>query len=666
MKKIDYEHFTRIKVPGSMLTKNGELFFRLSKADAKNDRYVNDLWRYKDGILRPFTSFGKMGEYILSEDGIIFTAIRDDADKKEAENTLPFTVLQKMPYDGGEAVEFLRLPLAASRFNFLSDGRFFFIEEFSEEEARALAKCEGDRKKAYEELKGEEDYHVVDEVPFYFNGEGFINKKRSRLCLYDKGEIKPITHELSDAMVLEISPDESKLIYASYSFSDVHYEENRLYELDINTLISKEITIRDNTFHGGALYTPKGELLVFAYIHKEHGLNENPYVYKRVGEKWEVLYGDGVLTFDNSVLSDLESHNIVNAPAMIRDGKFFFVENVVHAGQIMSLDLESGAVTQITHSEGDITEAIFYEDGFMAITAREGGSYELSRISLDGQNEERVSHFNDDVMAEYDFSKPTEISFINENGTEIFGWVLSPAGYVPGKKYPTILDIHGGPKCSYGTVYFHEMQLWASLGYAVIFCNPTGGDGRGDSFADIRGLYGEIDYRDIMKFTDLAIEKFSFIDKDNMGVTGGSYGGFMTNWIIGHTNRFKAAASQRSISNWLSFFGTSDIGYVFMNDQTDSDLWQSPEKAWNASPLKYANKCQTPTLFIHSDEDYRCPLEQGMQMFSALRIHGVPARMCIFKGENHELSRGGKPTHRIRRLKEITQWFDHYLKGEDK
>ena len=134
----------------------------------------------------------------------------------------------------------------------------------------------------------------------------------------------------------------------------------------------------------------------------------------------------------------------------------------------------------------------------------------------------------------------------------------------------------------------------------------------------------------------------------------------MTNWIIGHTDRFRACASQRSISNWVSFYGVSDIGPEFAEDQNDTTLWPSAEKLWAHSPLKYADKVRTPTLFIHSFEDYRCPIDQGYQMYTALAVRGVESKMVLFRGENHELSRSGKPQHRIRRLKEITDWFENH------
>ena len=136
----------------------------------------------------------------------------------------------------------------------------------------------------------------------------------------------------------------------------------------------------------------------------------------------------------------------------------------------------------------------------------------------------------------------------------------------------------------------------------------------------------------------------------------------MTNWIIGHTNRFKVAASQRSISNWISKFGTTDIGYYFVDDQIGATPWNGMEKLWEHSPMKYADRVNTPTLFIHSEEDYRCWLAEGIQMFTSLKYHGVESRLVMFREENHELSRSGKPKHRIKRLEEITNWFDHYLK----
>jgi acylaminoacyl-peptidase len=208
------------------------------------------------------------------------------------------------------------------------------------------------------------------------------------------------------------------------------------------------------------------------------------------------------------------------------------------------------------------------------------------------------------------------------------------------------------------------MQMLANQGYFVFFTNPRGSDGRGNEFADIRGKYGTIDYSDLMTFVDKVLETYPQIDASRLGVFGGSYGGFMTNWIIGHTNRFAAAATQRSIANWISFYNTSDIGEVFGDDQCGGNPWDDYEKLWNHSPLKYARNVKTPTLVIHADEDYRCPLSEGLQMYSALAMQKIDTKMVIFKHENHELSRGGAIRRRILRLEEIMDWMDKHLKGE--
>ena len=240
---------------------------------------------------------------------------------------------------------------------------------------------------------------------------------------------------------------------------------------------------------------------------------------------------------------------------------------------------------------------------------------------------------------------------------------MKPANYDPTKTYPGLLTIHGGPRVIFGSVYFHEMQFFANEGYFVFYTNPLGSDGRGNAFADLSGRHGSVDFDHVMALTDEVLKMYPQIDEKRLGVMGGSYGGYMTNWIIGNTTRFAAAASQRSISNWVSKCMTTDIGYYFNMDQIKADPWNSPDKMWTHSPLKYANMAKTPTLFIQSDEDYRCWMGDAIQMFSALKFFGVETRMCLFHGENHELSRSGKPTHRLRRLKEMYDWFEKYLKA---
>ena len=300
------------------------------------------------------------------------------------------------------------------------------------------------------------------------------------------------------------------------------------------------------------------------------------------------------------------------------------------------------------------------------------GFYQQNRSEIylvhNPKNLQRLTYFNSQNLSTV---KPLPLSITSRFDREaVNGYVLLPPDFRQEARasYPLILDIHGGPKTVYGSTYYHEMQVWANLGFVVCCTNPHGSDGRGNKFADIRGAYGQQDYDDLMDFLDAVLKTYPQIDSKRLGVTGGSYGGFMTNWIITHTKRFQAACTQRSISNWLSFYGTSDIGYLFATDQNKvKDFSLEDQKTlWEHSPLHYINNAVTPTLIIHSDADYRCPYEQGMQLHTALTALGVPNKLCVFHEENHELSRSGRIKAREQRLNLITHWFLQYLQADNK
>ena len=204
------------------------------------------------------------------------------------------------------------------------------------------------------------------------------------------------------------------------------------------------------------------------------------------------------------------------------------------------------------------------------------------------------------------------------------------------------------------------MQVHTANGYGVILLNPRGGQGYGQEFVkSILGDYGNEDYEDLMLGLDYCLTEYPEIDKNQVYVAGGSYGGFMTNWIVGHTNRFKAAVTQRSISNWLSFYGTSDIGPFFVKYQLESDL-SDVEKLWKMSPLSHAHKAKTPLLVLHGEEDLRCPQEQGEQMYTAMKKNEIPTKMVVYPESSHGLSRQGLPNLRMDRIQQIVNWFEEY------
>jgi len=258
---------------------------------------------------------------------------------------------------------------------------------------------------------------------------------------------------------------------------------------------------------------------------------------------------------------------------------------------------------------------------------------------------------------------------ISKDGTEVDAWIVRPPGFDPKRKYPVILTIHGGPFTQYGTGFFDEFQVMAAGGYAVLFSNPRGGSGYSAEWGRaIRGPvggvgpgWGTVDFEDVMGVVDTALETFDFLDADRMGVIGGSYGGYMTSWIVGHTNRFKAAVSERSVNHLVSAFGSSDLFWVFER-QFGGPMWDNVDAHLDRSPATYAKDIETPTLIIHSENDLRCGIEQGEHLFNLLRLLGKEVEMLRFPAESHELTRSGSPFHRVVRFEAVLDWFDKYLK----
>lgn len=263
---------------------------------------------------------------------------------------------------------------------------------------------------------------------------------------------------------------------------------------------------------------------------------------------------------------------------------------------------------------------------------------------------------------------PERFTAVSQDGYEVDAWVVRPAGYTEGVRYPTLLSVHGGPFAQYGTGFFDEFQVYAGGGYAVLFANPRGGSGYSEEHARaIRGPVGDAgpgwgtrDYEDLMAVVDAAVEQFDFVDPERLGVIGGSYGGFMTSWIIGHTNRFKAAVSERAVNNLVSMFGSSDIFWVFER-QFGGPLWENIEAYLEHSPSTYAKDIETPVLVLHSEQDLRCSVEQGEHLFTLLRLMGKDVEMLRFPAEGHELSRAGSPIHRVQRFEAVLEWFGRYL-----
>jgi dipeptidyl aminopeptidase/acylaminoacyl peptidase len=664
MERVELDFFTKAQFPCQLKWAAGTLYFLLKQADLDENKNVSDLYALKDGKALRLTASRDVAAYYPVEDGIIFPAMRTEKDKEKAKKGEHLTVLQFLPHSGGEAREFLRLSYAAGDFQFITQDRFLFTALYDHDLEAAKKESGGDMEKALAKLKEDrESCDVMDELPFWANGEGMVNKRRSRLYMYDKGNITPLTGEYTQVRLLNLSPEKKQALYVASTYTDSAPLFDQLMLLDLSTQQIRELKAAPQASHQAAAFLSEETVAVAASRCLKYGVNENAgYFTISLKDGSVCLLSDGGnLSFGNSVGSDMKMGNDSYALYPWRDG-FAFIATQGYDAHLFFLK-EGEPARQITREGGMVSECAVGDGKLYALCMRGLSGMEAYEINPDG-TETQLTHLNKS-LADYQLSAPQKITFPNENGNIITGFVIPPMNIAPGQKAPVILDIHGGPKTAYGTVLFHEMQYWAQNGYAVIFCNPTGSDGGGNGFADIRGRYGETDYRDIMTFVDTALRTFDYLDGNRMGVTGGSYGGFMTNWIIGHTNRFLSAATQRSIASWISFSNMSDIGDIFGEDQMASSCWKDVEQMWRQSPLKYADRIKTPTLVLHSDNDYRCPVAEGIQLFYALRHHNIPSRLCVFHGENHELSRSGKPKNRIRRLREITAWMDKYLKKED-
>ena len=280
----------------------------------------------------------------------------------------------------------------------------------------------------------------------------------------------------------------------------------------------------------------------------------------------------------------------------------------------------------------------------------------------------RLTCVGDDFAAGRELAAAERFTATSADGSQVDAWVMKPAGFEPGQKYPTLLNIHGGPFGQYGNTFFDEFQVYCGAGYVVVFSNPRGSSGSGEEWARaIRGPgaegpgWGSVDYEDCMAVTEEAVRRFEFIDGERLGVIGGSYGGYMTSWIVSHTDRFKVAVSERAVNQLVSEWGSSDFGWDFKG-YLGAFVYEDVDAYLSISPATYAERIHTPLLILHSENDLRCAVEQAEHLFVTLRLLKRTVEFVRFPGESHELTRSGSPAHRVQRFQIVLEWFDRYLK----
>lgn len=505
-------------------------------------------------------------------------------------------------------------------------------------------------------VQRDEDCIIADEFPYWSDERGIINKVRSILYLYENGQSKQLTDDYFNVRKAVYNPEDHSLWYTGGSFTVQAPLKSGLYRIDLENLEKKEyLPVGSASISEIGIWNSKVVFLSGPIGTQEAKGAENIYT---IQDGKAIRLTDTELSFGTSVFSDVVYGG--GTKFLTTRDKVYFIATYEETANIWSLDTRGNIVREtlgnhVIHSFSVTDEGIYWI-GLSDLKHQE--------LYVTAQNTKQLTTYN----SKYDnkqLSIPETLSFTDQYGNIIVGWVLRPVGQIPGRKYPGILDIHGGPRGAYGAVYFHEMQYWAAKGYFVLYANPSGGTGRGIAFQKVHGGLGSGDYENLMEFVDRALEKYQDIDAARLGVTGGSYGGFMTNWIIGHTDRFAAAVSQRSTANNITEAAGKDIAPGFIRSYTDPQAEDRFDRLWDGSPLRFIGKnVVTPTLFLHSLNDYRCYHVESMQMYAALQYFHIPTRMVLFKNEHHGLSRDGHPRNRIRRLKEITDWMDDYLKEE--
>ena len=507
------------------------------------------------------------------------------------------------------------------------------------------------------------DWYVFDELPFSANGPGYTtSRRRNSLYLFTPGgELQPLTDPWYHVEGYTLSEDRRRAVCWGQEYHDVRMIMPGLSVIDLSTGENKEL-IPPGVWRVEYADFLGDKVLMCATQGKKYKLSENPNFYLvdcKTGEITTYCEVD-VMAKGLGAASDCRYGG--GYDIMVRGGRIFFTASKNENGELWEIP-EKDHLRQVTHGNGSVDCFDYRRGKLWFVGMRAQRLQEVYQLDPDTGREQCRTSFNTAYSVDHTVVVPEECSFINANGDWVQGWVLPPVDYVKGKKYPAILDIHGGPKTAYGCVYYHEMQLWANHGYFVFFCNPRGSDGRGNDYGLLIGSYGTYDFDDIMEFTDTVLDRYPDIDRDRVGVTGGSYGGFMTNWIVTHTDRFAAAATQRSISNWILHEGACDSGYWFISHMYPPTS-RVNHVGWEQSPLRYAENIKTPLLIIQSDHDMRCHTGEGLSLYTQAIHTGVPVRMCLFKDETHELSRSGRPQSRVKRLQEITDWMDKYLKKE--
>ncbi len=536
--------------------------------------------------------------------------------------------------------------------------------------------------KVQEPLPQDIDYYETESLPFMEDGKGYIksfgtlyiyevDKKRSYRLLSDEYEVKlfGVGEKGIWFTGYEREPDRVDFLHSGFYFIPYGSEDGFFSS---EQSVKPQIITNDGKFRiDSAINTDDGWIIAASSMEK-HGPGQSP-------DFWHLGYDGSLKLFAEN--DESTSHAVVRDWKKtgrqfdkIHDGIAYLSTNrgevhinICTAGTLGEKAAVSagGKIRCLLRDSGTIDAFHIFSDGRVLTV----GAYEWNLDELyiyEDKTRRQISNYHRKIEA----PKRSTFSFFDGScESKIDVCILYPSRFDEKdktKKYPAILSIHGGHKLAYGADVLNvDFKLWTDEGYFVIYLNPRGSEGVNDSFADIIGKNGKADADDILKALDLVLMREPQIDVSRIGITGGSYGGYLTNLLITQTNRFACAVSVRSISNRISKELDSDTGYRYPLVSIGNLVWDEPEAFWDASPLKYIANCSTPTLIVHSEGDRRCPVAEGIQMYTALKLQKVPTKLVLFYGESHGLAVSGKPRARLKHSRVIREWFFRYLNKQE-
>ncbi|MFZ5815903.1 MAG: prolyl oligopeptidase family serine peptidase [Bacillota bacterium] len=685
LRKLQAQDLLSIKLAGdcAIAPDGSRVAYVLQEIDREKNEYTSAIWLAREGRdpVR-FTGGSKESQPRWSPDGKLLAFVSNRSGSNQ---------IWLLPTDGGEARQLTRVKGGVANPVWSPDGRYLaFTASLTGEGIKPEGKDE-EEKDLYKKFNS--DVKVITRLFYKLDGVGYFTDKFTQICVIsvEGGEPIQLTRGNWNHIDPAWTPDSAGLVFTANRREDADYYPNHadLWYVSREGGELQLLTPGDGKVAAaGPSVSPDGSQIAFIGTDPdEHGYGlAGLYLLDRATGRIRRLAADLDRGFVNETISDMP------APAGGRltwspDGRWIY-GIVSDAGQVqlVKVGTSTGAVIPVTGGDRTIhafsltpdcrRAALAYAlplspaDIYLARldepTAEPRVENCCAVLTGGGVSEVQLTAHNAELFSQIEWSVPERFLFsAGEGEPRVDGWVLPPVGYEPGKKYPTILEIHGGPMGMYGCGFFFEFHWLAAQGYAVVYSNPRGSQGYGRDFCHcIMADWGNKDYADVMAAIETAVQRYDFIDGDRLGVAGGSYGGFMVNWIVGHTDRFKAAVTMRSVVNRWSAMGTSDAGYNRIGQFGTENWWEEQNMGpyLKQSPLLHASKINTPLLIEHQEGDLRCPIEQAEQLYAALKFQRKPVKFIRYPGEFHGMSRNGKPWHRVHRLVSICEWFDEYLK----